>query len=250
MVFAGLILSIYDFYVVLFLELDLLTSIFIITIIVSSRNFLQIFLRVPLGTLSQIIGRKPLIIFGIFCYTIALGLLYLATSWFLVLLATGIVALGMGAFWPALFSSIGDISQDRYGEINGRFFQGMDLGTIIGSAIAVILLDGLASDLRDLFGLIFFLGLLSVGVLILVLPESLLPHQRTQVDHISKAIFYSFRNMFSELKTITLSPGMKIIYVWQLIIAFVEFMVTAFYPVLVVSQGLTKALYFIQFFYV
>ena len=111
-------LAVFNAYVVIFLELDLGTAIVLITVIVSLRNIFQLFLRVPLGELSQIIGRKPLIIFGDLSYTIALGLLFFATSWHYVLIATIILATGMAAFWPALFSFIGDVSQEKnnYGE--------------------------------------------------------------------------------------------------------------------------------------
>jgi len=68
-------------FIVILLQYDLGTEILIITVIVSLRNFLQLFLRVPLGELSQIIGRKPLINAGHFSYTIALSLLILAEDW-------------------------------------------------------------------------------------------------------------------------------------------------------------------------
>ncbi|MFX1512686.1 MAG: hypothetical protein ACFFCQ_08880, partial [Promethearchaeota archaeon] len=75
--FASFQLVVINMYVVIYLEEDLLTAIFIITVIVSLRNLLQLFLRVPLGEFSQIIGRKPLMLIGQFSYTVALLLLFL-----------------------------------------------------------------------------------------------------------------------------------------------------------------------------
>lgn len=233
MLYAGLNLSIFNAFVVLFLESDLLTTIVIITIIVSSRNFLQIFFRVPMGELSQILGRKPLILFGSFCYTIALGLVAFASDWLLVLVATGFIAIGMSSFWPALFSYIGDVSQDRYGENNGRIFQGGDVGTIFGSFIATYLLNTAGFTLQELFSVIFFLSLVASISLILILPETLLKNQRKKVNNIPLALIYSFTG----LRQITFTKGMGIIYIWQLLLSFTEFMVTVFYPVLIISQG-------------
>ena len=72
-------------YVVIFLSEDLVTAIILITIIVSLRNLLQLFFRVPFGDLSQIIGRKPMILFGHFSLTIALILMSIADHWIWVL---------------------------------------------------------------------------------------------------------------------------------------------------------------------
>ena len=70
--FANFPLLIYSLYVSIFLREDLVTIIIIVTVIGALRNLIQIFLRIPLGELSQIIGRKPLII----------GAIQDATAWF------------------------------------------------------------------------------------------------------------------------------------------------------------------------
>jgi len=105
-VLAAFQLVILGNYIVIFLREDLLTAIILITIIVSLRNFLQLFFRVPLGDLSQIIGRKPLILAGHFSLTISLFLMSLANNWIWVLIAIVFVALGMSAFWPCMLAYI------------------------------------------------------------------------------------------------------------------------------------------------
>ncbi|MFX0184905.1 MAG: hypothetical protein ACFE95_17625, partial [Candidatus Hodarchaeota archaeon] len=75
---ASFQLIIINNYIVIYLQEDLLTAIIIITLIITLRNLIQIFLRVPLGELSQIIGRKPLLLFGHFSYTLALIFLFIA----------------------------------------------------------------------------------------------------------------------------------------------------------------------------
>ena len=101
--FANLPLLIYGLYVNIFLTTDLLTVILIVTIIGTLRNILQIFLRIPLGELSQIIGRKPLIVMGHFSYTFALFLMSIATDWKLVFLSTAFIGIKYpipSAGWP------------------------------------------------------------------------------------------------------------------------------------------------------
>ena len=55
---ANLQVFIYTSYIAVYLQYNLLTSIAIITVIGTLRNFIQLFFRVLLGELSQIIRRK------------------------------------------------------------------------------------------------------------------------------------------------------------------------------------------------
>ncbi|MHA2347177.1 MAG: MFS transporter, partial [Candidatus Hodarchaeales archaeon] len=118
--FANIPLLIYGLYVNIYLREDLLTVILLVSFIAGIRNLLQIFLRIPLGELSQIIGRKPLILFGHLSYTIALLLLFLATDWVFVFIGTIFIGLGMSFFWPAIFGYLGDLDTNKVGESMGR----------------------------------------------------------------------------------------------------------------------------------
>ena len=71
-------LSIFGAYVGLHLE-DIGTAGIIIGVILALRNIYQLFLRVPLAQFSQMIGRKPLLIAGVFFY--ASSLLVLSVSY-------------------------------------------------------------------------------------------------------------------------------------------------------------------------
>ena len=85
---ASLQMVIFNSYVLIYLEEDLVTSVAIITLIVGLRNFVQIFFRIPLGELSQILGRRPLILFGHLGYTSSIIFLFFASDWILVLIGT------------------------------------------------------------------------------------------------------------------------------------------------------------------
>jgi MFS family permease len=228
-------------YVVIFLKEDLLTAIIIITIIVSLRNFLQLFLRVPLGDLSQIIGRKPLILAGHFSLTISLLLMFLADSWIWVLISTIFVSIGMSAFWPCLLAYISDFSpENSSGGLIGRIFQMADLGSVIGSLIASIVLDELLWELTDLFGLAALIAFLFGLVNILILPEGLDKERRKQVSSIPIAIANSFSSMLSSLKQMTLTKDLSQAYCFQLILSFTEFTATTFLPLLIVQKGYSR----------
>ena len=80
MLFTYFQLAFLNAYMAIYLEIDLLTSIFIISVIISLRNILQLFFRIPLGELSQKIGRKPLILLGNLSFTLALLFSFLASD--------------------------------------------------------------------------------------------------------------------------------------------------------------------------
>lgn len=68
--FTMMQLTLYMGYLSIFLTEDLIVSIFIFTVIVTSINIFQIFMRVPLAGFSQVVGRKPMILFGNLFYSV------------------------------------------------------------------------------------------------------------------------------------------------------------------------------------
>jgi len=237
---ASFQLVIFNSYVVIFLQEDLLTEIVLITFIISLRNFLQMFFRIPLGELSQIIGRKPLILTGHFCYTFALGFLILASDWAFVFIATILVAFGMSAFWPSIFGYIADFTPNNFGRSNGRVFQLSDVGVIIGSLLSKYILDSLHWELKELFFIIVILGFFSGIVSFLLLPEGLTDQKRKMVENIPRELFQSFLFSFKSLISITRVNRLHEVYTFQIVLAFAEFMVTTFLPLFIVSQGYTR----------
>ncbi|MFX0051699.1 MAG: MFS transporter [Candidatus Hermodarchaeota archaeon] len=237
---AAFQLTIINTYVVIFLQEDLLTAIIIITIIISLRNLLQIFLRVPLGELSQIIGRKPLLLLGHFSFTLALIFLFFAFDWFFVFLSIIFVAFGMSCFWPSLFAYVSDFTPKTFGHSNGRIFQMGDVGTIFGSLISSLLLDELLWGLRNLFGIIAGIGVFSGVITIFLLPEGLIAKDRRQVDSILQAIKESIIFMARSFKNITMSNHLAEVYAFQFFLSFIEFAAATFLPVLIVSKGYTR----------
>ncbi|MCK4849532.1 MAG: MFS transporter, partial [Candidatus Heimdallarchaeota archaeon] len=239
--FANFPLLIYGLYVNIFLREDLLEVIIIVTIIASLKNLLQIFLRIPLGELSQIIGRKPLIITGHFSYTFALLLMSIASDWTLVFVGTLFIGIGMSAFWPALFAYLADINLDRVGESQGRIFQMSDIGSIIGSLFAFFLLNELQVSLQTLFGTIALISLITGIISLLLLPESLAKSNRKSVDNVKRALAESWLSMLKSLKKISVTNRLWHVYTFHFILAFIEFTASMFVPLIIISKGFTNA---------
>ena len=223
-------------YVGLHLE-DIHTIVWLIGVILALRNIYQLFLRVPLSHFSQMVGRKPLLIAGTGFYTLSLFVMALSTHWSIVLVAITFLAIGMSCFWPVLFAYIGDIEENSIGQLQGRVFQGTDLGVVLGSLLAVLLLKQFQVELRVLFAWGAGISLVGVIGIAFFMPEVLQKEDRLQVESKIKALLESFISMFKNLIIVTKQKKLSFIFLVQLLIAFLEYMVTAFFPFLVVSKG-------------
>jgi MFS family permease len=239
--FANLPLLIYGLYVNIFLREDLVTIILIVTIIGTLRNILQIFLRIPMGELSQIVGRKPLIIMGHFSYTLALFFMSIASDWTLVFLSTAFIGFGMSCYWPAIFGYLGDVDIERMGESQGRIFRQSDIGSIIGSIFAFFLLDTLTFSLQELFGTIAVISIISGIITFALLPESLVKENRKIVKSIPKALLESWATMIKSLRAMSHTNHLWHVYFFHFILAFIEFTSSYFVPLIIVSKGYSNA---------
>ena len=230
--------TIFMSYIGLHLE-DIRTIAWLITFILALRNLYQIFLRVPLGHFSQMVGRKPLLITGVGLYTVSLFFMSIATHWAFVLVAITFFAIGMSCFWPTIFAYIGDVEEENIGRLQGRVFQGTDIGAVTGSLLAVLLLKKFQTELRVLFAWGAGISIIGVIGLLFFIPEVLPKEDRLQVESKLKALGDAFLTMFRSLNQVTRQKRLNFIYVLQIFIAFLEYMVAAFFPFLVVSKGYT-----------
>jgi len=250
-------MTIFMSYVGLHLE-EINTAFWLILFIFALRNIPQLFLRVPLGNLSQMIGRKPLLITGIGFYSVSLIFLAISTHWALVIVAIFFLAIGMSCFWPVIFAYIGDVEENTsIGKVQGRLFQGSDLGAISGALLAFLLLKisnvkitktlilnvtnitvipevlKSVSPLRILFAWAAGISLVGVISMSIFMPEVLTKENRLTTGSKLKALSHSFISMFKSLITVTKQKKLSFIYIIQLVVAFLEYTVTAFWPILI-----------------
>ena len=238
--FTMMILTLYRGYLPIYLTNDIIVSIVIFTIIISSINFFQIFMRIPLGNLSQVVGRKPMILIGNFSINVAVLLLFIANNFVLVFISALLVGIGMSCHWPASFSYIQDTNiGNNYGKNNGRIFKLGDLGILLGSLYAKIFLDQFLLDLRLFFFTMSILGFFAIILFYFILPESLDDDHKVHIT-LKEFIHENFVNMIAKFKEITFYPGMLRIYMLQISLSFAEFFMVVFFPLLLDSQGYSK----------
>ena len=243
-IIAIMSLLIFRTYFVIFLEFDLQTTILIIAILGSSQNLLQIFFRIPLGTFSQIFGRKPLIFFGLACFSFALLLQFFAWNWYLPAIGSIFIAVGMSCYWPAAFAHIGDISEENYGKLSSKMFQYGDIGTILASLAAKYLLDIQqyipSFTLFSLYGLFAFIAITLTVISWFFFKESHFDTIPLNLQNIRKHLLFSFKHMPGEFIKISKLDRMLKIYLIQLIVSFVEFGFILYFPRLVVNFNFTN----------
>lgn len=209
-------------------------SALIIGLIFFSRNFFQIFLRVPFGELSQITGRRPLILLGCGFFVFSYFLMYAAETWILIFGSTILFAIGMAFYYPSLFSYIGDIATDNYGKVNGIVFQGSDIGLILSALITNYSLRNDLVDLKNLFGYGFLIGILCLIVMFIILKESIDEVNRKVVTNKLNHIVNIFRRSLNSLVGLTKHDILSRVYLFQFIISFTEFFFVSFIPLLIV----------------
>ena len=231
--FANYSLSIFIAYLGIHLT-SLQATELIIGLAFTARNFFQIFIRIPIGEFSQIIGRKPLLVAGNFLFALAFMIMNLAEHWVIIIAATSLIAVGMSCFWPALFAYIGDISKNNFGRINGLIFQGSDVGVIAGALFANYVLDRQILDLRGLFLISSGIGLFGTLVVWAFLPEVLEEEHKLIVESKVKAFYQSFRRSIQSITSVSKQLPLRSAYSYQVIVAFVEYFIVSFFPLLVV----------------
>ena len=228
-------MTIYQSYIVLYLDGDLFISITMITLIISLQNFLQIFLRIPLADLSQTFGRKTIIIIGNLTMASSLECLFLANSFLLPILGGIFFAIGMSSFWPAIFAYLADIQTVQYGKNAGKVFLLGDFGIVVASFMAKYLLDSFLLALKYLFFISAILGVVTGISLALLMPE-LLTKKKKRSSNI-KTIANSFILMFHSFIKVSSLPGWKIVVVYQIIVAYLDYTFYIFFPVLIFNHG-------------
>lgn len=126
------------------------------------------------GKLSDLFGRRPMLLFGIVLFLVGSALSGLSQSMWQLILFRGIQGLGAGSLFPIALAVIGDLfTPAERGKYQGLF------GAVFG--IAFLLGPGLGGFLTDTFSwhAIFYVNV-PIGILALVVITALLPNVRKE----------------------------------------------------------------------
>jgi len=156
-------------YLPIFLQEQAHSSMWLIGVIAAMYYLGTLLFSSPLGWLSDIVGRKPVMVFGAAVYTVALLLFTTTTDPYWFILFRLLEGVGAAAFGPAAQAFIADISREKdrskaYGFLTTAQFGGL----IVGPAIAAPLYH-LGGEGKSGFYLIFYVGAVFTFVTFLAL---------------------------------------------------------------------------------
>jgi DHA1 family multidrug resistance protein-like MFS transporter len=163
--------------------------------LVAVYSLMQLIFAPVWGSVSDRVGRKPVLMLGISGYAIFLILFGLATQFWMLFLARSLAGILSSATYPSMMAFISDSTtpEERGGGM-GKLGAAMGLGVILGPGIG----GWLASDSLALpFFIAAGLALVTLALVGIFLPESLPPEarQQTKVKFVSpKALWTALRS--------------------------------------------------------
>lgn len=94
------------------------------------------------GALSDRLGRKPLIVSGMWTQAVGIGLMLLGSGFWLLAAAMVLLGLGTAMVYPTLLAAIGDVAHPAWrGSSVGVYRLWRDGGYVVGAVIAGVMAD-------------------------------------------------------------------------------------------------------------
>lgn len=186
--------------------------------IISLLSFTAIIAKIPLGMLSERIGRWPIIPTAAIGQSISLLLYSIAPSptWFYPIRVFHAIAIA--AFVPAALAITRDFAPPgRRGDTIGKFLTSFGIATMLGPFLCTFLVDYV--DYQQLFQIAAVTPLLGLG------PFLLIRHKRLQTHSVKKRD----PSLLASLKAIISSRNLLILTYFRLIFSFTyAFLITLF----------------------
>jgi EmrB/QacA subfamily drug resistance transporter len=140
------------------------------------------------GKLSDLFGRRPIIIWAVVVFVVASILAGLSQDMWQFILFRGLQGLGGGAVFPVALAVVADLyTPAERGKYMGLFGAVFGLSSLIGPAIG-----GLITDLISWHWIFFVnvpLGLISLAILWRLLPAIRRPEAARNIDYVGAAVF-------------------------------------------------------------
>jgi EmrB/QacA subfamily drug resistance transporter len=139
------------------------------------------------GKLSDMYGRKPLLLIGVSLFLIGSALAGLSQNIEQLIIFRGIQGLGAGALFPIALATIGDLfSAKERGRYQGLFGAVFGLSSLIGPALGGWLTDTFSWHL--IFYVNLPIGLLSIAIILLELP-TIKGRPNQKIDFLGAIVF-------------------------------------------------------------
>ncbi len=140
------------------------------------------------GKLSDLFGRRPMIMIGVSLFLIGSALSGLSQEMWQLIAARGLQGLGAGAIFPIALAVIGDLfSPAERGKYQGLFGPVFGVAALIGPALGGILTDNFS------WHWVFFvnlpIGLVAMAVIWRLLPPVKHPESVRSIDFLGSAVF-------------------------------------------------------------
>ena len=140
------------------------------------------------GKLSDLYGRKPMLMIGVTIFLVGSALCGLAQDMTQLILFRGIQGIGAGALFPISLAVIGDLftPQER-GKYQGLFGAVFGLSALIGPALGGFITDNFGW--HWIFYVNIPIGIVSLAVLARLLPTVKRPDASRNLDYLGAAVF-------------------------------------------------------------
>lgn len=185
---------------------------------------------IPLGGLSDKIGRKKMIVVGLFTYGIATFAYALASDWMHLVGLRAVQGISAGMLWPSATALIADEvppgSRGRaLGTFNAAATAGLLGGPALGGGLQIFARNTLQFDIVDSFRVPFYAGGL-LGILSAVLALKLVAEHRVKSDstiRISIAnVAPKFKKTFYSLLGLSFAHGFSLSFIGPIAVFYVQ----------------------------
>ncbi|HSO28990.1 MAG TPA: MDR family MFS transporter [Candidatus Sulfomarinibacteraceae bacterium] len=140
------------------------------------------------GKLSDLLGRKPILLFGISVFLIGSALSGLSQTMWQLILFRGIQGIGAGSLFPIALAVIGDLfTPAERGRYQGLFGAVFGLSFLVGPALGGFLTDTISW--HWVFYVNLPIGLVSLYVVWHLLPNIRHPNVSRSIDYLGAAVF-------------------------------------------------------------